>query len=273
MSEDSTKQIFSDLFRYLEVLETQNAAMLQFLKDKNVIKESQFGSYLDQAAAATDVKWRAARVRMEHLLAEVPQPKAQPLENGTKEAPKTEKTTTKSSEKRDGEVQAAEKKDVSGDESGDKQAKPAAADGTKEGSKTEKAATKTSEKHDGDMQAAAKKPASRESGEKQASPAAAARPQEGKPTPQSDQLEAKAQPDAKMDKTSQPSQENATPPEKKPASDKRQTSEESKPGPRGIEKPESPAGAKTEVQAASSGESKPEGQQEKPEEHAGKDAA
>jgi hypothetical protein len=227
MSEDSTKQIFNDLFRHLEVLETQNAAMLQFLKDKKVIKESQFDSYLEQAATATDVKWRAARVRMEHLFAEAPEPKVQPSERETKEGSKTEKATTKTSEKHDGEVQAAEKKPPTGDESGDKQSKPAPAD----------------------------------------------RPQEGKPTPRSDQLEAKAQPGPKMDKTSQPSQENASAPEKKSTSDGQQTSEDSKPRPQGADKPQTPSGEKAEPQLASTGASKTEGQQQKPEEHAGKDAA
>jgi hypothetical protein len=227
MSEDSTKQIFSDLFRYLEVLETQNAAMLQFLKDKKVIKESQFSSYLEQAAAATDVKWRAARVRMEHLLAEVPQPKAQSSENGTKEASKTEKSTAETSEKRDGEAQAAQKKPASGDESGEKQAKPAAD-----------------------------------------------RPQPGKATSQSDQVETKAKPAAKMDTSSQPFHENATAPEKQSASDTQQTTEESKPHPKGVEKPEGPSGEKAEPQLASSGASKAEAPQQKQrEENAEKDAA
>ena len=63
MSENPNEQIFNDLFRYLEVLETQNAAILQLLKDKKVVSEKKFASYLEQAAVASDVKWRAARVR------------------------------------------------------------------------------------------------------------------------------------------------------------------------------------------------------------------
>lgn len=272
MSEDSTKQIFSDLFRYLEVLETQNAAMLQFLKDKKVIKESQFGSYLEQAAAATDVKWRAARVRMEHLLAEVPQPKAEPSENGTKETSKTEQVTAGTSENRDGEVQASEKKPMTRDESGEKQSKPAA-DGTKEPSKKEEATAQPSEKRESEVQAAEKKSATGDESDKKQPKPAADRPQQSKATSQSDQVEAEAKPATKMDTGSQPSHKNATTPEKQSASDTQQTTEESKPQPKGVEKPESRSGEKAEPQVASSGASKAEAQPQKSEEHAEKDAA
>lgn len=90
MSDKPVEQVFSDLFRYLEVLETQNGAMLQLLKDKGVVSDEQFAPYLEKAATASDVKWRAARVRMEHLFASVSEQIAKKTETTTNEPPKKE---------------------------------------------------------------------------------------------------------------------------------------------------------------------------------------
>lgn len=89
MSDNPIQEVFNDLFRHLEVLETQNAAILQVLKDKKLITEKKFSSYLDQAAVASDIKWRAARVRMEHLFANAPEPKPTSSVSKTREAPET----------------------------------------------------------------------------------------------------------------------------------------------------------------------------------------
>ena len=89
MSDNPIQEVFNDLFRHLEVLETQNAAILQVLKDKKLITEKKFSSYLDQAAVASDIKWRAARVRMEHLFANAPEPKTTSSASKTREVPET----------------------------------------------------------------------------------------------------------------------------------------------------------------------------------------
>ena len=98
MSENPTEQVLSDLFRYIEVLETQNRAILQLLRDRGIVTDEQFAPYLETAATASDVKWRAARVRMEHLFTNVPEPKAQVSENAKKETPKKEQPTREASE-------------------------------------------------------------------------------------------------------------------------------------------------------------------------------
>ena len=96
MSDDSktrdnpVEQVLSDLFQYFETLEAQNAALLQFLKGQKIVTDKKFASYLEQAVTASNVKWRAARVRMEHLLATAPEPAAKPSEAGAKEVPKQE---------------------------------------------------------------------------------------------------------------------------------------------------------------------------------------
>jgi hypothetical protein len=69
---NAIKDIFDDLFSLLEALETQNIAVLQFLQDENIAPEKKLAHYIERAGNASSVKWRAARVRMEHLLAPIP---------------------------------------------------------------------------------------------------------------------------------------------------------------------------------------------------------
>ena len=63
------KEIFDELFGLLESLETQGMAVTQFLKDQEVGNDKKLEPYLEQAGNASSVKWRAARARMEYLLA------------------------------------------------------------------------------------------------------------------------------------------------------------------------------------------------------------
>ena len=58
-----------DLLPYFEALEAQSTAILQLLRDKQIATNEELDRYLDHAADASSVKWRAARVRMEHLFA------------------------------------------------------------------------------------------------------------------------------------------------------------------------------------------------------------
>jgi hypothetical protein len=67
LSDNPAQQVIEGLFPYFEGLETQTAAILQFLRDKGIATEEQLAPYLEQARTASGVKWRAARVRMEYL--------------------------------------------------------------------------------------------------------------------------------------------------------------------------------------------------------------
>ena len=66
------KQILNELFSLLETLETQNGALLAYLKDRKLVNDKKLVPFLDQAGNAASVRWRAARARMEHLLAPPP---------------------------------------------------------------------------------------------------------------------------------------------------------------------------------------------------------
>src|SRR5258707_15873908 len=68
MNNDAIKEVLNELFSHLEKLETQNEAILQFLKEKKRVTDKQLAPYLEQAGNASSVKWRAARVRINHLL-------------------------------------------------------------------------------------------------------------------------------------------------------------------------------------------------------------
>ena len=63
------EQILDELAPTFEALESQSAAILQFLKDRNVVDDDQLAPYMEKAAAASSVRWRALRVRMGRLFA------------------------------------------------------------------------------------------------------------------------------------------------------------------------------------------------------------
>ena len=68
INQDVAQEILHELFSSLEALDTQCTAMLQFLKDKGIAKEEELAVHFEQAGNASSVRWRAARVRIDHLL-------------------------------------------------------------------------------------------------------------------------------------------------------------------------------------------------------------
>jgi len=68
INEDIAQEILGQLFSSLEALEMQSAAVLQFLKDKGIASDQELAVHFEQAGKASSVRWRAARVRIDHLL-------------------------------------------------------------------------------------------------------------------------------------------------------------------------------------------------------------
>jgi len=86
MDEEILQQIFDELLSSFEPLETQAAALVQFLKAKGIASDQELAPFLDQAGNASNVRWRAARVRIRSLISSAMKP-VEP--ESAKFAPKT----------------------------------------------------------------------------------------------------------------------------------------------------------------------------------------
>ena len=63
------KELLDDLVPTMTAADTRSATILQLLKDKGIVSDDELAPYLEQAANASNVKERAARLRFEHLFA------------------------------------------------------------------------------------------------------------------------------------------------------------------------------------------------------------
>lgn len=70
------QELLNELGSSLESLETQQAALVQLLKEKGIVTDKELAPYLNQAGNASSVRWRAAHVRLEHLFSAAAQKRA-----------------------------------------------------------------------------------------------------------------------------------------------------------------------------------------------------
>jgi hypothetical protein len=68
MNVELAEELVDALGSSLEDLEASQAALIQFLKDQGIVTDEQFADYRKQASKASSVRWRAARVRLQHLI-------------------------------------------------------------------------------------------------------------------------------------------------------------------------------------------------------------
>ncbi len=77
------EEFLDELFSSLEALETQGAAVLQFLKEQAEVTDEELGPYMEEAGKASNVRWRAARLRMMSLFSSAVKSAEQPSEKKT----------------------------------------------------------------------------------------------------------------------------------------------------------------------------------------------
>jgi hypothetical protein len=68
MDESLVREIIDGLISSLEPLETQTTALMQFVKDKGIARDDALAPYVEQAAKASNVRWRAFRLRTLSLI-------------------------------------------------------------------------------------------------------------------------------------------------------------------------------------------------------------
>jgi hypothetical protein len=68
MDEATVQQIVDELLRSLEPLDARSAALMEFIKARGIASQEELAPFLEQAGNASNVRWRAMRVRTAALI-------------------------------------------------------------------------------------------------------------------------------------------------------------------------------------------------------------
>jgi hypothetical protein len=107
MDESAVNEILDELVSSLEPLEAQSTAILHFLKAKGIATDEDLAPFLEQARNASDVRWRAFRLRTAALISSAMKaPEKEPQRQ--KEQPAKPQATDAASGKQQNDQQPAE---------------------------------------------------------------------------------------------------------------------------------------------------------------------
>jgi hypothetical protein len=109
MDDKVAQLILDELFSSLEIVETQSAAILQFLRDKGIASDDELARCIEQAGMAISVKRRAARVRIDFLLSGITNPPRKPVESDAAKSEDTAQASTTNKEAEKHKEKEAEK--------------------------------------------------------------------------------------------------------------------------------------------------------------------
>src|SRR5580698_9589165 len=97
-------EIFDEMFTLMQDLETRSVAVLEYLQEQGGVTDEKLAPYLDRAAAAADVRWRAARASKESQDSKAQNAKSsgdaktQQKKTGDEQEDKEKKATSKDAE-------------------------------------------------------------------------------------------------------------------------------------------------------------------------------
>jgi len=91
------EEFLDELFSSLEVLETRSTAILQFLKEQGEVTDEELAPYMEKASNASNVRWRAARLRMMSLFSSAVKNSDHASEKSSKQ-PRSDEVSEKNAE-------------------------------------------------------------------------------------------------------------------------------------------------------------------------------